>query len=291
MGRAAMGALHIGTSGWTYDDWSGRFYPEEVRGTDRLAYYASVFDTVEINATFYRFPTQVMIDSWNRRLPARFHLVVKGHRRITHLHKLDPAGDESLRGFLERVAPLRALRVVLWQLPPSLHADPERLASFLERLDRATRSVWSGRHRLRHAIEFRHRSWWEDDRIPGILAGHRAAFVAVSHPRLPPEVIPTADFLYVRFHGTGPRLYDHDYPREELRAWAKRLAPHLGRRALYAFFNNDWHAHAPKNAQEFREILERIIGRTARRGTAGSASRPSRPPGRRTTSRRGAAPP
>jgi len=258
-----MRGLHVGTSGWTYDDWAGRFYPDGVRGSERLAYYAGRFDTVEVNATFYRFPTDAMIAAWNRTLPARFHLVVKGHRRITHVHKLRPEGDGSLRGFLERVVALRALRVVLWQLPPSFRADVDRLGDFLERLQGIARSLARGRRRLRHAIEFRHRSWWEDERVPALLARFRAAFVAVSHPRLPSAVVPTADFLYVRFHGTGARLYDHDYSDDELAEWAERLAPHLANRALYAFFNNDWHAHAPKNALRFRELLARAAGRPA----------------------------
>lgn len=255
-----MRGLHIGTSGWTYDDWTGRFYPEDVCGTDRLAYYVTRFDSVEINATYYRFPTSAMIDSWNHRLPAGFHLVVKGHRRITHLGRLRRKADDSLRGFLERIVPLRTLRVVLWQVPPSLECDPELLDDFLGRAARYAAAVWPHRHRLRHAFEPRHPSWWESEATARVLRRHRAALVAVSHPELPDTIVPTTDFLYVRFHGTGPRLYDHDYPDAELRRWARRLAPLLDRRALYAFFNNDWHACAPRNAARFRELLEAAPG-------------------------------
>jgi len=250
-----MAGIHVGTSGWTYDDWEGAFYPEGVTGTERLAHYARVFDTVELNASFYRFPAPGAIASWNRRLPARFHLVVKGHRKVTHVHRLGPAADDVLLAFLERIAPLRTLRVVLWQLPPSLQHDPSLLDDFLGRLAEATRRTWSRRRRLRHAVEFRHRSWWEDPDVPRVLRRHRAAFVAVSHPRLPPDVIPAADFLYLRFHGSGPRLYDWDYSDEELAAWVERVRPHLGRRTLYAFFNNDVRARAPRNALRFRDLL------------------------------------
>ncbi len=239
----ATSEIHVGTSGWTYADWDGAFYPNEVKGAERLAFYATVFDAVEVNSTFYRLPFQSLITAWNRRLGAEFHLVLKGPRTVTHLKKL--AGcDEPLVRFLERVAPLAALRVVLWQLPPSLHKDVARLEEFLARLPGPAR----------HAVEFRHDSWW-DEEVARVLERRGAAFVAVSHPRLPEDSPATTDFLYLRFHGKGRRLYDYDYSRKELRAWAARLAPQLPGRALYAFFNNDWRAQAPKNALTFREIL------------------------------------
>ncbi|MFQ5691870.1 MAG: DUF72 domain-containing protein [Nitrospinota bacterium] len=235
--------VYVGTSGWTYDDWSGPFYPEDVKGTDRLSFYTQRFNTVEVNATFYRIPHQAMIDSWNRRLRPAFRLVVKGSRTVTHLKKLrDHEGP--LEAFLGRVLALRTLRVILWQLPPSLHKDAERLDRFLSGLPRT----------VRHAVEFRHESWW-DDEVAEVLSRHAAAFVAVSHPKLPDAVRPTTDFLYVRLHGLGTKLYQYNYSRKELAAWASRLAPHLRGRALYAFFNNDYRAHAPRNAETFRELL------------------------------------
>ncbi len=237
------GKIHVGTSGWTYDDWTGSFYPEGIAGAERLTYYARRFDTVEINATFYRLPYRNLIAGWNRRLPRSFRLVVKGSRTVTHLKKLAGCG-EALGTFLGRVLDLRTLRVVLWQLPPSLHRDPERLDRFLALLP----------DRVRHAVEFRHPSWW-DDETAAVLERHGAAFAAVSHPRLPEEAPATADFLYLRFHGKGDRLYDYDYSRRELEEWAARIRPQLRGRTLYAFFNNDWNARAPRNAALFRRIL------------------------------------
>ena len=235
--------VHVGTSGWTYDDWSGPFYPSTVKGTRRLGFYAQRFDTVEVNASFYRTPSPAMVDAWNRRLDANFHLVVKGIRVVTHLKKLRNC-DESLQRFLHRVLQLRSLRVILWQLPPSLHKDCSRLDDFLAGLPR----------QVRHAVEFRHESWW-DDEVAALLARHQAAFVAVSHPQLPQTIHPTTDFLYARFHGRGEDLYRYDYSRDELADWARRLRPHLPGRGLYAFFNNDYNANAPKNAAVFRELL------------------------------------
>ncbi|MBI2536765.1 MAG: DUF72 domain-containing protein [Gemmatimonadetes bacterium] len=152
------------------------------------------------------------------------------------------------RGNGSRAAPAlrdaKTLRVILWQLPPSLHRDLDRLNRFLSALPR-----W-----VRHAVEFRHESWW-DEETARLLAAYRTAFVAVSHPRLPDDVVPTADFLYLRFHGLGRELYRYDYSEAELRAWADRVAPHLAERRVYAFFNNDFAARAPKNAERFRGLL------------------------------------
>jgi len=235
--------IHVGTSGWTYDDWSGSFYPADVKGAERLAFYARQFHTVEVNATFYRVPTQTMIDAWNRRLDNTFHLVVKGSRAITHLKKLRDC-RESLDMFFERVLQLKMLRVILWQLPPSLHKDAARLDGFLSGLPGT----------VRHAVEFRHPSWW-DDEVAETLTRHRAALVAISHPQLPDTLRPTTDFLYLRFHGLGRQLYRYDYSREELALWVSRLEPHLADRHVYAFFNNDFAANAPRNAALFRELL------------------------------------
>lgn len=248
-----MGAIHVGTSGWTYDDWTGPFYPEDVKGPGRLTFYARRFDTVEVNASFYRFPTGPMVRAWNLRLPRGFHLVLKGHRRITHHHKLLDC-REVLAAFVERVLALQRLRVLLWQLPPSLQRDTGRLDEYLTGLRDTLRGAGAARRRVRHAVEFRHESWWDGETVR-VLRRHRAAFVSVSHPRLPGDVVASTDFLYVRFHGQGKHLYDYDYSGAELAAWHRKLAPHLRGRSLYAFFNNDWHANAPRNAARLRELL------------------------------------
>jgi uncharacterized protein YecE (DUF72 family) len=234
----------VGTSGWTYDDWVGKFYPEGVKGSQRLVFYVTKFNTVEINATFYRLPTQKMLDAWNRRLPEGFHLVVKGSRVVTHLKKLTDC-REPLEVFWERVGQLKTLRVILWQLPPSLNKDIGRLEQFLKRLPK----------QVRHAVEFRHPSWWGDDAVE-LLRHYHAAFVAVSHPRMPDRIDPTTDFLYLRFHGLGRQLYRYDYNDRELADWAGRVKKHLGGRTVYAFFNNDFAANAPRNAETFRTLLQ-----------------------------------
>jgi uncharacterized protein YecE (DUF72 family) len=243
MDRRGKQRIHVGTSGWTYDDWAGRFYPGDVKGPERLSFYATRFDTVEVNATFYRLPFKSMVTGWNRRLPGSFHLVLKGPRTVTHARKLRDC-EQPLTAFFDRVLQLRTLRVVLWQLPPSLHKQLDLLESFLVRLPRT----------IRCAVEFRHESWWDDD-TTATLAGHRAAFVALSHPRLPDDIVPTTDLLYLRFHGVGKRLYDYDYSQRELRSWAARVQPHCRGRDVYAFFNNDVEARAPANALAFKSLL------------------------------------
>ncbi len=224
-------------------DWSGLFYPAEVKAGDRLSFYARLFNTVEVNATFYRIPTQTMIEAWNRRLGPQFHLVVKGSRSVTHLKKIANC-QEQLDRFLDRVLRLDRLRMILWQLPPSLHKDVDRLEHFLVTLPEG----------IRHAVEFRHTSWW-DAEVAKVLTRHHAAFVAVSHPKLPDLFFPTTDFLYVRFHGKGQTLYRYDYAPYELSQWVSLLKPHLDGRTLYAFFNNDYQAYAVRNAIAFRDML------------------------------------
>lgn len=240
----------VGTSGWTYDDWYGVFYPPEVKGTARLDYYVTQFHAVEVNATFYRYPTANMIAAWNRRIPKGFHLAAKGPRRITHLKRLEEC-TADWEEFARRMRELESLRVILWQLPPSSHLDIPRLANFLELLKR------SPIFNVRHAFEFRHKSWWHPD-VAGLLREYQATFVAVSHPTLPPEIIPTADFLYIRFHGLGRQLYRYDYSADELSDWVNRVAEVCGDQHIqhvYAFFNNDYQGNALKNARAIQNLV------------------------------------
>ncbi|MGQ9763084.1 MAG: DUF72 domain-containing protein [Thermogutta sp.] len=252
-------SVWVGTSGWTYDDWHGVFYPPEVKGTARLDFYVTQFHAVEVNATFYRYPTANMIAAWNRRLPKRFHLAAKAPRRITHLKQLSESAADW-EEFAQRMTPLESLRVILWQLPPSLHLDLPRLANFLEVLKR------SPILNVRHAFEFRHKSWWHPD-VAGLLREYQATFVAVSHPTLPSEIISTTEFLYIRFHGLGRQLYRYDYSPDELSDWVNRISEVCRAQRIhhvYAFFNNDFQGNAIKNAKVFQGLLlARLTGHKA----------------------------
>jgi uncharacterized protein YecE (DUF72 family) len=232
--------MRVGTSGWSYDDWKGRFYPDDVPRSRWFEHYATIFPTVEVNYTFYRLPRATTVDKWHDQAPPRFRYAVKGSRYITHNLKIGDAA-EAVGNVTERMAPLKSfLGVWLWQLPPNLKKDVERLDTFLGLLPGGAR----------HAVEFRERSWWDDDAF-GVLSDHGMACVWLSDSEMPDVTADTADFVYVRFHGLGADRYRHDYTEAELEPWAERLAGREG----FVYFNNDHGAKAPKNAQMLIDML------------------------------------
>lgn len=240
-----MAEVRVGTSGWSYDDWDGRFYPEGLARTRWSEHYREVFPTVEINYSFYRMPRDTTVEKWHDEAPPNFRYAVKGSRYITHNLKLsDP--DEAVRNIVTRMTPLKTyLGVWLWQLPPNLHEDHERLDRFLDALPGGQR----------HAVEFRHASWWEE-RTYEVLEHHGAACVWLSDSEMPDERPVTADFIYVRFHGLGEDRYRYDYSRSELEPWAQRLAEQSASgRDGFVYFNNDHEAKAPHNALTLIEML------------------------------------
>ncbi len=242
--RSRRATYHIGTSGYSYDDWKGRFYPEGLKSNEWLEYYAGQFSTVELNVTFYRNPTEKMIQAWNRRTPRSFRFAVKGSRRITHFKRLLDVGEE-LEYFWSLVQNLSRLRVLLWQFPPSFRRDDERLDTFLKILPRG----------VRHAFEFRHESWFADD-VYDLLGKYRSSFVSVSHPKLPDHLVTSGKMAYLRFHGIGREMYKYDYTRKELKAWADRLRKiETEVTDIYVYFNNDYNANAIRNAALLKSIL------------------------------------
>jgi uncharacterized protein YecE (DUF72 family) len=241
----AMERLFVGTSGWVYKGWAGTFYPDKLQKAGELAYYATQFNTVEINATFYRLPLRTMVKGWYERSPPDFVFAVKGSRFLTQMKKLK-VDKPSINKFFGRVKFLREkCGPILWQLPPSLGFDLERLDSFLKKVPK----------KHRHAVEFRHPSWYGHEETFDILRKHRAAHVSLSSMRMPMNLNITADFVYIRFHGLDQGAA-HDYTRRELRPWAEHCRRCLrnGRR-VYVYFNNDWNTRAPLNAQTFREMI------------------------------------
>lgn len=241
--------IRVGTSGWSYDDWDATFYPADLPRARWGEHYRTRFSTVEINLTFYRLPRPTTVQKWHDEAPPRFRYAVKGSRYITHVLRLGDGAQEAVGTFVRRVAPLKSyLSVVLWQLPPNLHRDDGRLEHFLRALPRRVGST-----SLRHAIEFRHRSWVDDD-VFALLDRHRATHVWVSSQAMPPNRTRTGDLVYVRFHGLDGG-YRHDYTDAELAPWAEALAD-AGCDG-YVFFNNDGDARAPANAQRLRAMLGR----------------------------------
>ncbi len=232
------GAAYIGTCGWSYDFWRNDFYAGVPRRA-WLAHYAARFDAVEINASFYHALRPALLARWHDDTPARFRFALKAHRWITHVERLrvDAAAIARERG---RAAPLRdKLAVVLWQLPPTLGCDLPRLQDFVRRL-----GAWPS---VRHAIEFRDRSWFVDD-VAACLHEHGIAAVQSDAADWPRWGAVTADFVYARLHGHAV-TYVSAYSRGALARWAQRITAWRAQgRDVFAFFDNTDAGAAPRDA-------------------------------------------
>ena len=237
-----MPQFRIGCSGWAYPHWAGPFYPPDLGERDRFAFYAKAFNTVEVNATFYRFPTRAMVQAWARKAPPGFLFTLKAFRGITHLRKFRNTA-ELVRRFYAAGAELgESLGGILFQLPPALHFDRDLLQRVLDQLD----------PRYPTTLEFRHRTWFVED-VAHLLRERGIAMCIVSAPDLPEFVVATARHAFVRFHGRE-EWYAYRYGEEELRGWAERLRT-LPVDTVFAYFNNDACAWAPENARWLGELL------------------------------------
>jgi len=234
----------VGTSGWSYEHWRGVLYPEGLPSKGWLERYAEEFGTVELNATFYRLPAEKTFEGWARRAPAGFIFAVKGSRFITHLRKLGDV-EEPLQTFLRRCRLLREhLGPVLFQLPPSLHRDDDRLERFLALLP----------DDLSFAVEFRHPSWYADAVLERLAARGVALCCHDMSGSVSPRVV-TAPLAYLRFHGSGTR-YGGDYGEAELgeaSSFCKRCLAQG--REVFAYFNNDAEGYAVVDARLFRRLV------------------------------------
>jgi len=210
-----------------------------------LDYYARHFDTVEVNATFYRLPKREVVANWVRTSPSGFLFAVKMSRYITHLKRLLDL-DEGVRRFYERIDPLvRSPKFgpVLWQLPGNFHRDDERLANALEKLPAG-----------RHCFEFRHESWFVPE-VYELLRSRGAALVIGDDPRRPFQTCElTADWTFIRFH-SGTRGRRGNYSESELEEWAQRLEGWRPEVEVFAYFNNDWEGLAIRNALWLKQRL------------------------------------
>jgi len=239
-----MCQVHIGTSGWSYKHWQGLFYPPTVPASKYLEYYATVFDTVELNSTFYRTPQPKTAHNWYQRTPERFVFSVKGSRFITHRLRLRDCAEPLARQ-TEALQPLgEKLGPVFWQFPPSFGPDLPLLADFVALKPAGQR--W--------AFEFRHPGWFSDE-VYEFLAAHNCALIWADSPRYPLHTVATADFLYARLHG-HEKLYASNYDDEQLRWWKAELEEKAqGRRSIYVYFDNDVHGYAPANARRLKEMF------------------------------------
>ena len=240
-----MSRYYVGTSGWHYEHWRRLFYPEKLQKPKWLEFYTSQFNTVEINNSFYRLPSENDFNAWLNASPPDFTFAIKVNRFITHIKRLKNTAD-SMNRFIDRVRILdNKLGPLLYQLPPNMHRNNDVLESFLAALPEG----------LRHVFEFRHESWINEG-VFKLLRRYNAGFCVFNMPSLTCPLIATADFAYIRFHGsTG--LYCSYYSNKELANWAKKisdLAKNL--ETTYIYFNNDAEAFAVSNAKTLRTHLE-----------------------------------
>ncbi len=242
--RLDVGEVRVGTSGWSYDHWRWVLYDPPVPSGGRLGVYSTVFDTVELNASFYHWPRATAFVHWTQQVPPDFLMTVKAPRGLTHARKLrDPEAwttriSEGMSALGERRG------MLLMQLPPDLERDDERLA-------RALRAIPAG---VRVAVELRHPSWVHDD-VFALLARFGASYCVMSGAGLPCELRATSDVVYVRLHGPDPeRLYVGSYSDQDLDWWARRIREWQGSgRAVLCYFNNDGDGNAVRDAQRLRQ--------------------------------------
>jgi len=246
-----MARYWIGTSGWSYANWRGPFYPPGSEARDWLAFYAQHLRSVEINTTFYRLPRPAMLAAWHANTPPSFLFAIKAWRVITHFRRLREC-DAALASFLGATAPLaEKAGPVLFQLPPRFARDAARLSDFLAQLPRGRRFTF----------EFRDPSW-HDDSVYDVLAEHNAAFCPFELAALAAPRVVTADFIYLRLHGRTAR-YRGAYTQAALADWAAWLSENMAAgRDVYVFFDNTDEAdHAVRDALR----LERLLDDAARR--------------------------
>lgn len=241
----------IGTSGWNYDDWRGRFYPKNLPQKKWLEFYSQYFSTVEINMTFYRWPKPSFFKSWYNRTPANFKFTLKAPRTITHVRKLNNV-NRQVKDFYKLANLLKnKLACILWQLPPNFNPNEKnikKLESFLKVLNKKYKNV----------IEFRNEEWWQE-KYYQLLKKYNACFCIVSGIEMPKDVVVTADFAYFRFHGIN---YSSCYTEKTIKNYANEIKKLANRKSknkikeIYAYFNNDSEAYAIKNAKQLKEFLK-----------------------------------
>jgi uncharacterized protein YecE (DUF72 family) len=240
-----MKPVRVGCSGWNYPDWRERVYPRGVPPRRWLARYATMFDTVEVNSTFYRLASRKAVAEWAAQTPDDFVFALKASRYLTHMKRLTDLARGIAR-YYERIEPLVGtpkLGPIVWQLPQNFHRDDERLAAALAALPPG-----------RHCFEFRHPSWFASD-VYAILRQHDAALVIGDHPQRPFQSHEmTADWTLVRFH-YGRHGRRGNYSRRELETWLRRIRQWRRRVEVFAYFNNDWEAFAVRNGLWLAQAL------------------------------------
>ncbi len=240
--------LWIGTSGWTYGDWRGIFYPRDVPLKNWLRWYAERFSTTEINGSFYRTPSLEAVRAWREQTPDKFIFAWKASKFITHWKRLTEKCRNSLELMETRLAVLDPkVGPILFQLPPQFKPDRERLASFLKLLNT----------KRRYAFEFRDASWYAPP-VLELLRSRNIALCLSDHHDAPAPWEVTAGHVYIRGHGPTGQYKDR-YPKPTLQRWAKAIAAWRQKRlAVYCYFDNDQKTAAPQDAQSLIELTQTV---------------------------------
>jgi uncharacterized protein YecE (DUF72 family) len=239
-----VGKIFVGCSGWYYWHWKFCFYPPGKPSSQWFNFYASKFKTVELNAPFYSWPTVATVQTWRRQAGRRrFVYAIKVNELITHQKRFSRVKRliEDFGTIADLLGPL--FGCFLFQFPPSFHYSKANLDRILKQLD----------HSRRNVVEFRHRSWW-NKKVFDAFRKTGTIFCSCSGPRLPDELIQTADDVYIRFHGIK-QWYRHDYSNEELAIWSDRIQRSSAKR-VWAYFNNDRDCNAIRNAKQLIRLLK-----------------------------------
>ncbi len=240
--------IRVGCSGFSYREWKEIFYPEGLPSNKYFEFYAEHFDTVELNTTFYHFPRLTTLQSWYNRAPADFSFIVKAPKDITHIKRMTADARPLTLEFYDRVKEglQEKLGGILFQLPPSYHFSEEGLKGIVELLDPA----------FTNFVEFRHSSWWRTE-VFEALHQHQLSFCSESYPKLPEDLVITADAAYYRFHGRE-KLYNSSYSEQFLTSIVDGVVNTEVEKA-FLIFNNTMSGAALENARFVQDYLRQLI--------------------------------
>ena len=236
-------AYFLGCSGFYYNHWKGLFYPEKTAKTKWLQYYTQYFNTLEVNSTFYRYPSESMLKDWYDKTPKKFQFTLKANRIITHTYKFHNTQQYTANFYKLAHLLKEKLICVLFQLPPFIHKNLKLLQIIQSQLDPEVTNI----------LEFRHESWW-DSEVYDFMEQKGLVFWTVSASELPQTLVKTSPTIYVRFHGRDG-LYQQNYADGELKKWAEKIKSQKAQR-VFCYFNNDFNANAPRNCLTLRKLLE-----------------------------------